>query len=53
MATKPRSPQPPTPLHGEPEHPPKGPRDGHHPDDEQGEPIVVELRIVVPVPKPG
>lgn len=54
MATKPDSPQPPAPQHGEPGHPPKGPRDGHRPDDdEQGAPIIVELRIVVPVPKPG
>lgn len=54
MATKPDSPQTPAPPHGEPGHPPKGPRDGHDcPEDAQGDPLIVELRIVVPVPKPG
>lgn len=57
MATKPTRPEPPAPPHGDPRHPPRGPHHGDdHPDGDDGrgeEPIVVELRIVVPVPKPG
>jgi hypothetical protein len=52
MATKPTRPEPPAPLRADLRHPPKGPHDDDDPPDvEPTEPVVIELRVIVPVPK--
>jgi hypothetical protein len=52
MATKPTRPEPPAPLRADPRHPPKDGHDGDdRPDGEHSEPVIIELRVIVPVPK--
>lgn len=54
MATKPTRSDTPTTSDGDPRHPPKGPHGGHEEGEEPAdEPIIVELRVIVPVPKPS
>jgi hypothetical protein len=54
MATKPTRPEPPAPLRADPRHPPKGDHDDDdRPDGGASEPVIIELRVIVPVPKTG
>ena len=53
MATRPTRPTPPAPSGDTPRLPPRPPHDGDdRPPDYPEQTVVVELRVVVPVPPP-
>jgi hypothetical protein len=54
MATRPTRPTPPAPTGDTPRLPPRPPHDGDgRPPDYPEQTVVVELRVVVPVPPPS
>lgn len=52
MATRPTRPTPPAPAGDTSRLPPRPPHDDDRPDDHPEQTVVVELRVVVPVPPP-